>query len=88
MDIGCRANSRRMLISYKIRAKKTIVRVIMSASEGKDNPKWMFLLLMMTEKGVVSAIRYMVQSAWKKSRYSPTTATVISWIAGISLTIA
>ena len=46
-----------------MRAKKTIVRAIISPSEGNDKPKWISLLLMMTDSGVVKAIRYKAKSA-------------------------
>ena len=71
-----------------MRAKKIIVTKIINASEGSDSPKWMFLLLIIIEKGVLSATRYMAQSAWKKTTYKPTTATVISRKAGHSLILA
>ena len=61
-----------------MRAKKIIVTRIISASEGSDSPKWMFLLLRIIENGVLRATRYIAQSVWKKTRYKPTTATVIS----------
>ena len=68
MEMGCLSSRRSSDRSYSNRQKNRKVTLIIMTSEGSESPRWICLLLRMTENGVHKAIRYITQSTWKMSR--------------------